>query len=186
MDATTISGSSDVELKWYSHWYAGALKAEPYIWRRWHDEVAKFFEQSDLVITHFGARSKAFQSGKYLQYQRSKNRLENELKDEVEFRHLSFVEMKTPFETLGAEFSFGVSLGRFGIEVDVRLDRYGQELCDSFLPVAQRLFRTARLIRFKTPATVRGIPELPCNLAMNYDYDKSIASDFVDVEVSTI
>ena len=185
MMARELLGDHDMKPKWYSHWYSGDLKSGGDIWQQWHDLVTEFFVASNLKITHFGADSDAFRSGKYLQYGRSRKRLEKALHERLEFTHLSYVEMNGPFETLAAEYSFGASLNSKGIEVDVRLDNYDQDLCDSFRVVGEQFFRNGRLITFKTPARIQGIPYLPSNLPWNYDLNASdIADGYIDVSVS--
>ena len=180
-----------MKAQWYSLWYSGEYRSLPYIWQTWHTLVSEFFDQHGLTITHFGAGSAKFRSGKYLQYQRGRKRLLQAFTDRDNFRHLSFLEMQSEsYTTLAGDNSFRATLSANdaeGVEVDVRLDHHSQKLCDSFRSVAEQLFSKARLITFKTPARINGIPYLPCNLPGNYDGPGSdIAEEYLDVTTTYI
>lgn len=91
------------------------------------------------------------------------------------------------FNTLAGDNSFYAVMSSTGIEVDVRLEHHSRQLCDSFRNVAEELFDEARLITFRTPASIDGITYLPCGLPANYDNPRSgIVDKYLDVESSYV
>ena len=163
--------------------YSGGFRTTEYIWQTWHDVLTDFCADSEISVTHFGACSESFGSGKYLQYRRGKKRLFAALEARESFRYLSFVEMPGPFSTIAGDCQFHATLAPRDLQVDIQLDKHDEDLMDGLSSVSAALFQSSRLITFKT----RGqMGNLPCNLSANYDRDPSIAEDddYIDVETT--
>ena len=160
--------------KWTAIWIKGSLVRSKALWRNWHDEVLNFAEQEGIPITHIGASSTSFRSGKYLTLRRSRQRLQEAFARSESFDDLSFISVQEPIKTMIQDQWFGACLSRQDRDMlaNFHTARFEDEQFDRFEELAIRFFRTGRLERFQVGAT-----DLPVNYVLNYDEEGSEGRD---------
>jgi hypothetical protein len=159
-------------MKWTAIWIKGPLVRSAALWRDWHDEVLAFAEQEGIPITHIGASSATFRSGKYLTLHRSRKRLQEAFARSESFEELSFISVEEPIKTMIQDQWFGACLSVEGREGDMLANfhtaRFEDEQFERFEELATGFFHTGRLERFQL-----GAGDLPVNYVMNFEEEGS-------------
>jgi hypothetical protein len=151
--------------KWITIWIRGEFKSSKNIWKEWIDAIVPFGESLPGGITHFGASSPSFKSGKYLQYKRGKKKLFQAICNDEDFHSMEFITAPNEYITMVQDQRFGLTLRKYRnneIIGNFQLEYFEKYHLKDFESLARKFFVSGRLEVYEVGN------DLPVNYILNF------------------